>query len=409
MPAAWKRTGALVADVLSALLVMLIFRAYLLPDPIPTWLDIWRDTQTWHFLGSRSVLAAAGIVCLLAVVVVAAYYPLASKSGKLFGLWLTAAMWLSVNMVSMMASYHEPQLVRRQANVLLGYVCGLAAARLFRRLKPYLLVLTVCGALQCVIAIYYQSKGMHVFISGTVARAGGTFGTPAVLYLIPLFMLPIALQDGFVAEGSGSSTLAMACASVMFAALVLTWERTGFLAVLVALFWLVRKHVSTRNQRFALALVLLLICGAFWVRSNGPVNGRSSAHSITSRAALLEMGIQTFGHNWLDGVGIGRLSVPVPVTFRGVTADVQMLEPYNQFVFWLDEMGILGGALFLLFAFSVYRAIGSARSPMARGVAAVWIAVLVAGMFNTIFGASDSGCGNMLIGSLIGITLRLDE
>jgi hypothetical protein len=114
-----------------------------------------------------------------------------------------------------------------------------------------------------------------------------------------------------------------------------------------------------------------------------------------------------FRHHWLNGVGVGRLSLEVRTTVHGHSVNVAMIDPYNQVLFWLDEMGVFGGALFVAFTFFIWKAIRGSASPLARGVAATWSSVLLAGLFNTLFGGSGFSCGNMLVGSLLGITMRL--
>jgi hypothetical protein len=393
-------------NVFGGLVAILVFRLYLLPNTIPGWVDAWRDIQTYHF-GLHSLSVAAVAVCLLAAIVFGSYYPPVSRSNPLFVLWLAVGGWLALTVITICVSMGQPQLVQREANLLLGYTAGLAAARLFRRLDRYIVALIACGALQSIIAIWYYSKGIHPFLSGTVIRAGGTFGTPSELYLLPLFILPLAVQGVLSSTRTFPSVFYMLCAGSMFAALVLTWERSGFAAVLAGLFWLARKYVSARNQVVCLAIVFLLLCGGFFVRSNGPVNSTSSMHSIRSRAYLFEAGALTFSRHWLNGVGVGRLSLPVPVTIHEHTEYVQMLDPYNQFLYWLDEMGIFGGVLIALLVVSIYKVVSDLPSLTAHGIAAVWVSVLLAGLFNTLFGWNDFSCGNMLIGSLLGITMRL--
>jgi len=199
----------------------------------------------------------------------------------------------------------------------------------------------------------------------------------------------------------------MLCCASMMAALVITWERSAVLACCLGLFWLVRKYISTPKQIIAFAVVLFCIFGVFFVRSNGPVNATSAMRSVQSRAELLHAGTLMFTHHWLNGVGVGCLSLPIPVTMHDHTENIQMIDPYNQYLYWLDEMGVFGGVLTVLLGVFVYKTIASSSSDIGRAVAAVWISVVIAGLFNTLFGCYGFSCGNMLFGSLLGMTMLL--
>jgi drug/metabolite transporter (DMT)-like permease len=193
----------------------------------------------------------------------------------------------------------------------------------------------------------------------------------------------------------------------MVAALVVTWERSAIAAAMVGLFCLARRSLPTRSRAALAAIFVALFCAVCLVRAHGPVNYKASMQSVRSRARLLDEGMLTFSRHWLNGVGVGYLSLPVRVPMLGGTQEVRMLEPYNQYLYWLDEMGIFGAVLIGLFGVSIRGILRDSGSSYAGGLAAVWVSVLVAGCFNTLFGWDDFSCGNMLIGSLLGITMRL--
>lgn len=81
------------------------------------------------------------------------------------------------------------------------------------------------------------------------------------------------------------------------------------------------------------------------------------------------------------------------------------MDPHNQVLFWVAEMGIVGAILVVALAWFVHRTPRESGSAWRDGVAAAWLSVLIAGMFNTLFGLSGFECGNMLIGSLLGMTM----
>lgn len=396
----------LVGRASRVLIVLLFFRAYLLPNTWPVWFDQWRNVSEHYFgLGGARGVAAAAVA--LATVVFGSYYPIASRRDGPFGLWLITGAWLSLTTAVILAPWSPDAIVLREGCLLLGYTGGLAAARLLPRVQHYIVLLVGCGALQGLIAIVCRAQGMDTFVSGTVIRAGGSFGSPGALFLVPVFILALAVHGVLRSPATVERTFFMFATTSLLAALVLTWERSGVAAGLVAILWLGRKHMHARHRLAALAVALGLLFLVFYVRSSGPINAVSSARSVRGRAALMQAGALAFRHHWFEGVGIGRLSLPVQIEISGRPANVSLLDPHNQVLFWVAEEGMVGAVLIVSLAWFVYRTLSESGSPWRDGVAAVWLSVLIAGMFNTLFGISDFGCGNMLIGSLLGITMRV--
>ena len=396
----------LVGRASRVLIVLLVIRAYLLPNTWPVWFDQWRNVSEHYFgLGGARGVAAAAVA--LATVVFGSYCPIASRRDGPFGLWLITGAWLGLTAAVILAPWSPDAVVMRQGCLLLGYAGGLAAARLLPRIETYIVVLVGCGALQGLIAIVYRAQGMDTFVSGTVIRAGGSFGSPTALFLAAMFIIPLAAHGVLRSSSTVERTFYMLATTSLLAALVLTWERSGVAAGLLAGLWLVRAHRPTRRPYAVLAAVLGLLFLVFYVRSSGPINAASSARSVQGRAALMRAAARTFCHHWFDGVGVGRLSLPVQIEIAGRPTNVSLLDPHNQVLFWAAEMGIVGALLVAAMAWFVYRTLRDSGSPWRNGVAAVWLSVLIAGMFNTLFGISDFGCGNMLIGSLLGMTMRV--
>ena len=390
----------------SAVVVLLIFRAYLAPNTVPRWLDQWRDVHL-HYFGLGGARGAGAAALALATLAFGSYYPISSRRQGPFGLWLATGAWLSLTAAVILAPSSPDSVVLREGCLLLGYACGLAAARLLPRIEGYLLALVACGLLQSVIAITYRIMGLDRFVSGDVIRAGGSFGTPAMLFLVPVFVLPLAVQGVLAAPTTGARTFTMVATAALLAALMLTWERSGVAAGLAAMLWLVSRRVPARRRWVGWIMALGVLLVVFLVRGTGPVNAASSARSVKGRAELMKAGALAFGHHWFEGVGVGRLSLPVQIEIAGRPTNVSLIDPHNQALFWLAEMGIVGALLIAGLAWFVCRTLRDSQSPWADGVAAVWVSVACAGMFNTLFGLSDFSCGNMLIGSLLGLTMRV--
>lgn len=399
---------AAAAFALSAVLVLLIFRAYLLPNVVPAWYDTWRQSGMHHpgLAGARCLAAAA---TAFATFVFGSYFSHASKRYGSFGLWLVTGAWLAFSVAVILVPWLDAPVVAREGALLLGYASGLAAARVFRRLDDYVLALVACGAVQSVVAVAYHAMRVDAFVPGAIVPAGGTFHAPGALFLVPLFILPFAAQGILVAERTASRAFFMLCAAGITAALILTWELSGVAAALLSVLWLARKLLAGRRQLAALALAFVLIFAVIYVRGGGPMSVASAARSAQGRARLILVGASTFSRHWLDGVGVGRLLLPMQVEISGRPANVFLPDPSNQFLFCLDEMGVAGAVLIGAFAWFIYRTVRESRSRWTEPVAAAWISVALAGLFNTLFGWSDFGPGGMLFGSLLGITMRLSS
>lgn len=396
----------LAGNALGAIVVLLILRAYLLPNIPLLWFDRWRELFTLGPLPEVARGVGAGAIALTTLAF-GAYWPMVGRSAGAFGLWLTTGVWLSLTAIVILIPWSQDATALRAAGLLLGYASGLAAARLIPRVGTYLALLVAFGALQSLIAIVYRAQGMDTFVSGTVVRAGGTFGAPSLLFVVPVFILPLAVRGALQAVSAIERSFYMLSTASLLAALILTYERSGVAAGLVACLWLLRPHTPRFGQAAGLAAALVLLFFVVHVRSNGPTNAASSARSVQGRAALMQAGVTAFRHHWFEGVGVGQLSLPVRIEVRGQPTDVTLRTPHSQPLLWLAEMGITGGLLMVSLAWFVYRALRESTSPWRHGAAASWLSVLIAGSFNTLFGIDLAGCGGVLFGSLLGITMRM--
>ncbi len=401
-----SRRFRLVGRAIGLLIMLLVVRAYLLPNTWPVWFDRWRNVDM-HYFGLGGARGVGAVAIALATVAFGSYYPIASRRDGSFGLWLITGAWLSLTTAVILAPWSPDAIVLREGSLLLGYAAGLAAARLLPRIETYIATLVGFGATQSLLAIAYRVQGVDTFVSGTVIRSGGSFGSPTELSVVAVFILPLAIRGVLRSSATAERTYFMIAAACLLAALVLTWERSAVAACLGAMLWLARKTVPQRHQFAILAAALGLLFVVFHVRSSGPINAASSARSVQGRAVLMQAAALAFRHHWFDGVGVGRLSLPVKIEVAGRPARVSLMDPHNQILFWLAEMGIVGGILVVSLAWFVCRALKESGAAWRDGVAAVWLSVLIAAMFNTLFGLSGFGCGNMLIGSLLGITMRI--
>ncbi len=84
-------------------------------------------------------------------------------------------------------------------------------------------------------------------------------------------------------------------------------------------------------------------------------------------------------------------------------------DPKNLILSWLDEMGIAGGVLFVLFLTTIARTTACTRTTASVAVTAAWLGLFIFGIFATPFGMASHSYGNALLGALLGLTLLLRD
>lgn len=352
-----------------------------------------------------AVSTAAG-VCLVVWLLLKPLVP--SRPAALLW-WLTLTYAASITAFAFLQ--RKTPVAANSAFLLLAtFAAGLTFARVCGGPKLTARVLCGLGTVQACCTVYDRFWVQTRWASPEVLRAGGTFGHPTGVYTVMLFCLPPAVALA-VAGRTRSEKIVWAFASVlMFMALILTWYRGGLLAAAVGLMWLYGRTARRKKPALLLggALVLVLFT-AVYVRSAGRLHALGSDGTLQSRYVLWQEGWHLLETHWPAGVGVTGLHLPMHSDDDGVPADQVYPDPHNLPLFWLDEMGVGGGLLFLAFLMCIAGIVRRSDAPLAVGLGAAWLAVLVAGMFDTPFGlgTKDRAFANALSGALLGATLLL--
>ena len=350
------------------------------------------------------------LLAALAIGITLLYLRGAQGSAVSLGLWLLAASWVCTAILTALQWHHDVLLGNNAILMICAFCVGLLAAWLCGTPQRLTYALAGLASVQAVYALYYQHQGTHTLLSGQIERAGGTFNLPSGVYITMALTLPLSINAAISAKRSGFMFIWMLSATALFAALVVTWYRSAILAFAIALIWMMWRVL--RNKRALLPIILLMLVAGFSVvhtRMTGEVNSASAGRSVESRLILWKRGDEIFGRHWLTGVGAGALQIPIRISspLRGQKPDVFMSEPKNLLLDWLDEMGVAGGILFVLFCIAISAVIRRDCSPVASGIGAAWLSLLVIGVFDTPFGTAQSSYGNVLVGSLLGATMLL--
>lgn len=322
--------------------------------------------------------------------------------------------WLTLIYAASITAFAFLQIKTPTANsaflLLATFAAGLTFARVCGGSRPTARVLCVLGTVQACCTIYGRLGERTAFVVPEVLRAGGTFGHPMGVYTVMLFCLPPTVALAVAGRTRAEKIVWAVTSALMFTALILTWYRGGLLAVSVGLIWLYGRTARRKWPALllggALAVVLLT---AVYVRSAGRLHALGSDGPLQSRYVLWREGWQSLEAHWPTGVGVTGLHLPMHSDDDGIPADQMYPDPHNLPLFWLDEMGVGGGLLFLAFLVCIGGVVRRSDVPLAVGLGAAWLALLVAGMFDTPFGlgTKERAFANALSGALLGATLLL--
>ncbi len=389
------------------LLAFLMINHWLLRD---TPLDVvsisgWLDQEViWHRFDNLIIKTV--VVVLATVLLLYSYIQRRLATHKLFFCVLFYVFLYGV--MSLMFGHYQDYSNNLYV-VFISTLSGLLAALwLSRQDAPGLLI--ACTVIQAAYAIWGVKSGQDIFISGTVVRAEGTLGHPNNLYPLLSVVFPVVLAASITHQGGEKRKLAFLLgATLILSALILCWFRSAGFAIAAASIFV--TWASTRQVRptlvtalVAVTLLVVLVHG----RTTGEVNRKSTERSNAGHMRLWRAGVQIAFDHPLQGVGLGCLEIPTP----DVSNQKIQIEPKNLLLYWLCEMGVLGGVLFFSFVIFITNAIRNAHPvnlAFRIQISAAWICLIGIGLFDTPFGTPDRYAGNCVFGFMLGLTLLLGK
>ena len=259
------------------------------------------------------------------------------------------------------------------------------------------------GTLQAMCLMYNYLSGEH-YVSGTVARAIGTTGNPLQVSATFLTCIPLSVSLALTHRGV-VRTLYQSALILMLASLLLTWNRGD----MTSLTWMLNRALSNKKLIVGSAAILFAFALLeFLVRSHGIVNQGSSHRSIFGRTLIWQQAWHVFTDHWLFGVGFCQVRFPVVHQVPGGRIVEELFDsPANVYLSILDQAGLCGGILALIFAVSLKKAIRCNLGGLNLAVCCIWTSFLIAGLWDNVFGVWLAATGNALVGALFGITLLL--
>lgn len=324
-------------------------------------------------------------------------------------LWLLSLIFCMPALATLAMSQNNIDRALGMASLLIAISAGVIAAQVVRRAGQLIAAVSLVAFIQAAYTIVYQREQIHLLLSGSVYRAGGTFNNPNELYVLMLVALPFAIV-GVIRSKTNITRIAYLIASSMeFAALVLTWQRAG--AVGLAVSFTALCYMVSRSKRLTILILVSLVTLSgivLAVRMEGMRDAASISGSNLGRIHVWRAGLEVFSKNPIIGQGVGSFNIPV-VTQRGAQTNYNRAEePKNLLLDWLAERGAVGGLLFILFVWSIFGTIKrSLPNSLAAATGAAWLGLLTIGIVDTPFGVAERYAGNCCFGLLLGVTALL--
>ncbi|WP_170065542.1 O-antigen ligase family protein [Abditibacterium utsteinense] len=260
------------------------------------------------------------------------------------------------------------------------------------RLTQFVLV---CIGVQALYAVAFYALHIDQFQGARFgARTGGTFGTPNPLYPLCLLAIPLALTLSCAPSSPEWRWTLRAIAIVSTAALLLTFTRGAWLALVVlALFFVFSRQSPLAGRPIwravAVAGVALLVLGVLLVRTRGTMMGGYADSSFWGRIEIWKVAARAVADKPALGSGINTYAMQQR---RLMTPDLEEFRPANIEAksLWLNvavESGLLGLGLLLWGAWQFFKCY-SAREKTLNPRTQAWRT----GLFAALLSLGVAGC-----------------
>lgn len=287
-------------------------------------------------------------------------------------------------------------------------------------------LLVIAIGIQSLYAIIYYVLDINQFMTPEFGkRTGGTFegfGRTNTFYPLCLLGIPLSLSLAEVQLSAWWRWTFRAASGVILLALVFTYSRSGWLALIPAFLYLAFSlysplHVSHLWRVLMVTLAVVLLLGTMFVRTKGKMIGHPDDRSFWGRVAIWQVAGRTVAHRpWL-GSGLSSYREE---QYEHLTPQLKQFNPLNVEAkcFYLNiaaEFGVVGLALFSLMAWryaSLYRSTAHslpASEVRAAGVGihAGVLALAVAGLTDTPILQFDRQPSSFAFAALLGVLCAL--
>lgn len=397
-----RQTPALLSSYMLLLLAVLLTAGYALPR---TFLAVIKPTALLrNAAGSGQNLTHILIVAVCALAAWSVYaYPVLGKSRHVRLVWVSVLIYIVICILNCFDG--DDSTTAACTLILLSFAVGLLAARLCSSTERVLMLLFIIGLVQAAYSIAGFLSGSLVMFSGNIARASGTVNQPNGLYTEMLFCIFPGVF--WLLRTRKHFAVLLVCTlmtAALVCALVLTWNRGGFLGLGAGAFYF--SYPFLRRSRLALALTIsglaaFVLFSAVW-RTRGEDDSRKAGVAAYSRVVYVKQNLEQFGEHPLTGTGIN----PKPATALAPVQGSKTFMSKNLLLNLMVEMGLFGLLLFAAFCVGIAGSVARMKGLTVRlTLGATWIALLTASMFDVPFLSCLRSEGNTLFGVLVGATL----
>lgn len=401
-PSAFARVSVRTVSVGQWVLALWLMAGYALPHTI--WQKVSFNALVWRLLPDSEPLRALMVAGSLFTVAWLSFARPALHDRWAQLLWLLLGALASSYLFDPLGRGYNRVEYLRCAFVLVMLAVGMVCARMLSA-RELMVCVVLLASVQAAYTGWYFVSGRGLFYTHSVARAGGTFGTPVHVYALMLIALPMSLSLVRDARDAIWRILLWACVMLMMGALWLTYSRSAWLAMSIVLPLTV--WALWQNQRLAV-VVAVCMCLAFAGMYILRVTGNPDLKDTTAQARVdvWRMGWQVFRRNWLWGVGADNVRLYYTSTWRGYAVSTWYGAPENQLLLWLCERGIWGGVLAGMLVVAVWQRLLRLSLALRWGLGGALLAIGILGMFQSVFGRVEEGMETVLVCAVWSTTLR---
>jgi len=284
-------------------------------------------------------------------------------------------------------------------------------------------LLVVAIGIQSLYGVIYYVLGINQFVTPEFGqRTGGTFegfGRTNAFYPLCLLGIPLSLSLAEVQSSVLRRWTFRAVSGVTLLALVFTYSRAGWLALIPPFLYLAFSlysplHVSRLGRGLMVALVVVFLMGTVFIRTKGQAIGHPHDRSFWGRVAIWQVTARIVMHHpWLGG----GLSSYRTEQYEHLTPQLKRFNPLNVeakclYLNIAAEFGMVGLALFAFMAWRyapLHRSVMHSLSPASEaratvgGIHAGALAVMVAGLMDTPVLQFDRQPSSFALAALAGI------
>lgn len=338
-------------------------------------------------------------VCGYAIASWIAFFRKAQKSESQFLLWLVIGAWLGLHIVVMVTSLRYDNVSAYSTmKLLVAYSSRLLLVSVVGSFNRYAVLLVLCGAVQGLWFIYSAIGARSLILNDALFKYySGEFA------VLSIFIVPLAFSKVVKSERSNQKFLWIICSAILLSALSLAGQPIMLVITIISLLLLLTKNSDPNQFRIlGIAVISFGVLSIYIQLKTSP-----SSFSVNTFRPILDQfdfRFALFRSHWFTGLGLGA--------YESTPGSFYLSQPFflpdNTLFFWLDEMGVAGGLFFLLFVMLVV-CILRGTTKLTMSTMPVWFNVFCAAMLCLPFDANPSSCGNMLVFSLLALTIMMPQ